>query len=159
MKTSASFLAAISLAIPLTLLAAEHGNHEHGTAPQKIELNAGKKWSTDEPLRKGMGSIRDQVAAALPQAHAGKLSPAQYEQLGQDINHQIGYIVQNCKLDPKADAQLHVIIGELAQGVETLEGRQPAKDRALGVVKAAQAVNTYGKYFDDVRWKPIKLPH
>lgn len=159
MKSSASLLAAISLAFPLTLLAAGHDHHEHGAAPQKIELNAGKKWSTDEPLRKGMGTIRDQVAAALPQAHAGNLSPAQYEQLGQDINTQIGYIVQNCKLDPKADAQLHVIIAELTQGVDALEGRQPDKDRALGVVKAAQAVNTYGKYFDHAGWKPVKLPH
>ncbi len=159
MKSSASLLAAISLAFPLTLLAAGHDHHEHNAAPHKIELNAGKKWSTDEPLRKGMSTIRDEVAAALPQAHAGKLTPAQYEQLGQDINTQIAYVVQNCKLDPKADAQLHGIIAELTQGVDALEGRQPDKDRALGVVKAAQAVNTYGKYFDHAGWKPVQLPH
>lgn len=159
MKSSASLLAAISLAFPLTLLAAGHDHHEHGAAPQKIELNAGKKWATDEPLRKGMSTIRDRIAGALPQAHAGKLTPAQYEQIGQDLNGQVGYIVENCKLDPKADAQLHVVIGELAQGIDTLEGRQPEKERALGLVRAAQAVNTYGKYFDHAGWKPVKVPH
>lgn len=159
MKFTASLLGAISLAFPLTLLAAGHDHHEHGAAPQKIELNAGKKWATDEPLRKGMGTIRGRIAGALPQAHAGKLTPAQYEQIGQDLNGQVGYIVQNCKLDPKADAQLHVVIGELTQGIDTLEGRQPEKERALGLVQAAQAVNTYGKYFEHAGWKPVKLPH
>ncbi|HJV52529.1 MAG TPA: hypothetical protein VJ652_13775, partial [Noviherbaspirillum sp.] len=68
MKTTASLLALASLAFPLALQAAGHEHHEHGMAPQKIELNAGKKWPTDEPLRKGMDTIRNQVAAALPQA-------------------------------------------------------------------------------------------
>ncbi len=157
MKSSTLFLAAITLAFPLTTLAAD--SHDHGATPQKIELNAGKKWPTDEPLRKAMGIIKEQVAHALPEAHAGKLTPAQYEKLGQDINGQIAYIVQNCKLDPKADAQFHVIVGELAQGIETLEGKQQGKKRALGVVKAVEAVNTYGKYFDHPGWKPVKMPH
>lgn len=159
MKTTASLLALASLAFPLALQAAGHEHHEHGMAPQKIELNAGKKWPTDEALRKGMDTIRNQVAAALPQAHAGKLTPSQFDQLGQEINNQISYIVQNCKLDPKADAQLHGVIGELAQSVDALEGRQPGKDRADGLVKAAQAVNTYGRYFDHAGWKPVRLSH
>ncbi len=159
MKTIASLLAVAALAFPLALQAAEHGHHQHDMAPQKLELNAGKKWPTDEPLRKGMDTIRKQVAAALPQAHAGKLTPSQFDQLGQEINQQIGYIVQNCKLDPKADAQLHVIIGEMAQSVDALEGKQSGKDRAHGLVKAAQAVNTYGRYFDHAGWQPVKLPH
>jgi hypothetical protein len=43
MKSRAFLFAAISLAFPLTLLAAESAHHEHGAAPHKIELNAGKK--------------------------------------------------------------------------------------------------------------------
>ncbi|HJV84805.1 MAG TPA: hypothetical protein VJ698_04960 [Noviherbaspirillum sp.] len=159
MKSSTLLFAAISLALPLTTLAAESGHHDHhGAAPQKIELNAGKKWATDASLRKGMGAIREQVSAALPAAHEGKLTPEQYEKLGKELNGQVAYIVQNCKLDPKADAQLHVIIGELGQGVDTMEGKQ-GTERALGVVQAAEALNTYGKYFDHVGWKPVKLPH
>ncbi len=160
MKSATLIFTAISLALPLATLAAESGNHDHhGAAPQKIELNAGKKWATDASLRKGMSAIREQVSAALPAAHEGKLTPEQYEKLGNGLNGQVAYIVQNCKLDPKADAQLHVIIGELGQGIETLEGKQQGKERALGVVQAAQALNTYGKYFDHAGWKPVKLPH
>lgn len=159
MKSPTLLLAALTLAFPLTGFAAEPGHHDHGAAPQKIELNAGKKWSTDEPLRAGMNNMRTQVATALPAAHAGKLSPAQYEALGKDLNVQVGDIVRNCKLDPKADAQLHVVIGELADGIETLEGKRQGKARAAGVVKVAQALNTYGKHFDHTGWKAIKLPH
>ncbi|GAB3548022.1 hypothetical protein GCM10027343_27970 [Noviherbaspirillum agri] len=159
MKRHTLLLAAITLAFPLTSLAAEPGHHDHGAAPQKLELNAGKKWPTDEPLRKGMSAMRAQVATALPAAHAGKLTPAQYEALGQELNTQVGDIVRNCKLDPKADAQLHVVIGDLAEGIETLEGKSQEKQRASGVVKVAQALNAYGKHFEHAGWKAIKLPH
>lgn len=159
MKSIPLLLAAISLAFPLTMLAAESGHDHHGAAPHKIELNAGKKWQSDASLRKGMSAIKEQVSVALPAAHEGKLTPEQYAKLGKGLNDQVVYIVQNCKLDPKADAQLHVIIGDLAQGIETLEGKQQNKERALGVVQVAEAVNTYGKYFDHAGWKPVKLPH
>ncbi|HZW11642.1 MAG TPA: hypothetical protein VFF81_00430 [Noviherbaspirillum sp.] len=158
MKRHTLLLAAMTLAFPLTGLAAESGHHDHGAAPQKIQLNAGKKWPTDEALRKGMSAMRTHVATALPAAHAGKLTPAQYEALGKELNTQVGDIVRNCKLDPKADAQLHVVIGDLAEGIETLEGKRQGKERASGVVRVAQALNAYGKYFDHAGFKAIKLP-
>jgi hypothetical protein len=159
MKSPALLFAVITLAFPLAALAAESNHHDHGASPNKIELNAGKKWASDESLRKGMTAIQEQVASALPAAHAGKLTQAQYEILGKDINTQVGYIVQNCKLDPKADAQLHFIIGDVADGIETIEGKQGNKARALGVVKVVQALNAYGKHFEHAGWKQIKLPH
>ena len=67
--------------------------------------------------------------------------------------------MENCKLDPKADAQLHIIIGDLANGVETMQGKQPGQDRATGVVEISRTLNTYGKYFNHPGWQTIKLPH
>lgn len=159
MKTHTLLLAAMTLAFPLAAAAAQPGQHDHGATHQKIELNAGKRWATDEPLRKGMSEMRGQVAAALPAAHAGKLTPAQYEALGKELNTQVGDIVRNCKLEPKADAQLHIVIGQLADGIETLEGKRQGKERASGVVKVAQALNTYGTHFDHAGWQAIKLQH
>lgn len=153
-------LAAIALALPLSVLAAESGHHDHGAhTPQKVELNAGKKWETDDALRKGMSSMRASIATALPAAHAGKLLNVEYEALGKELGSQVAYIVQNCKLDPKADAQLHVVVADIVNGVDTIEGKQHNKKRAMGVVKVAQALNTYGKYFDHDGWQPVKLPH
>lgn len=75
MKSPAFLLAAIAFALPLATLAAEPAHHQHDAAPGKLELNAGQKWASDAPLRKAMDSMKEQVAAALPAAHAGKLTP------------------------------------------------------------------------------------
>jgi hypothetical protein len=159
MKPSISLLAAIALAFPLTTLAAQPGHQHHGKVEQKLELNAGKKWTTDEALRKGMASLRTSVAAALPAAHAGKATVADYEGLGKEMGAQVGYIVENCKLEPKADAQLHLVLEQIVSGIDTVEGKGAEKNRAMGVVHVAQALNTYGKYFDHTGWQSIKLPH
>lgn len=155
-----TLLAAAALALPLIAGAAESAHHEHeAKAPGKIELNAGKKWETDDSLRKGMSAIKGSVAVALPAAHAGKFTPAQYDNFAGDVNRQIAFIVQNCKLDPEADAQLHFIVGDMVDSLDIIQGKQPGKERALGVVKIAQALNTYGRYFDHAGWHAIKLPH
>lgn len=160
MKLLTATLASIALALPLTTLAAESGHdHHQGHGEQKLELNAGKKWGTDEALRKGMMSMRAAVVKAIPAAHAGKMTGKEYEILAKDLGTQVGYIVQNCKLNPQADAQLHLVIEQIMSGVDTLEGKIHASNRAGGVVKTAQALNTYGKYFDHAGWQSIKLPH
>lgn len=158
MKSPIYLLFAAILANPLTTLAAED-HHGHGAAPHKMELNAGKKWTTDDPLRQGMNAINFSAAAMLPAAHAGKATNANYDAFGKEVTAQVTYIVQNCKLDPKADAQLHTIIGDIMAGVEMAEGKQQGKKRSTGVVKVAQTLNTYGKYFDHPGWKPVALPH
>lgn len=160
MKSPKVLLLAIALALPLTTLASEAAKHEHNAAVHaKLELNAGKKWTTDEPLRHAMNNIRATVATALPAAHSGKLTPEQYDALGNDVTDQITHIVQNCKLDPKADAQLHLVVGDIMNGIDTATGKQHGRERALGVVKIAQSMNSYGKYFDHAGWQAIKLPH
>ncbi len=158
MKSPMYLLIAALLAAPLSTLAAAD-RHDHDASPQKMELNAGKKWQIDAPLRQGIDAIRTAAAKTLPAAHAGKATNADYDAFGKEVTAQITYIVQNCKLDPKADAQLHTIIGELIAGVEMAEGKQQGKRRSSGVVKVTQALNTYGKYFDHPGWKPIALPH
>lgn len=158
LKRHALLWAAITVAFPLATPAAEPGHDGHAAAAhQQVELNAGKKWETDMPLRTGMGTIREHVVAALPGAHAGSFTPAQYAALGKDINLHVADVVRDCKLEPAADAQLHVILGELAAGIETLEGKR-GQDRGVGMVQAAEALNTYGAYFQHAGWRPIELP-
>lgn len=155
-----ALLATAALTFPLMAGASESTHHAHeATAPGKIQLNAGKKWKTDDALRKGMNAINGSVAAALPAAHAGKFTPAQYDNFASDVNSQIAFIVQNCKLDPQADAQLHFIVSDMVDGLDAAQGKQAGKDRALGVVKVAQALNTYGQHFDHANWHAVKLPH
>lgn len=157
MKFPLHLLIAATLATPLVALAADHPAHD-APATHAMALNAGKKWETDGPLRQAMTAIRASVATTLPKAHAGKATTADYEALSKEVNTQVAYIVEHCKLDPKADAQLHTVIGEMLNGAETAEGKQ-GKSRASGVVQIAQGLNTYGKYFDHAGWKSISVPH
>lgn len=134
--------------------------HDHSAAmPHKLTLNQGRKWTTDEPLRAGMGRIRGLVEPQLGAAHAGKLTPAQYRELATQIQTEVGGIVANCKLEPKADAMLHLVIADIGAGTDTMAGKDAKARPVLGLVKVAQAVNQYGSHFDHPGFKPIRNDH
>ncbi|MBP6120627.1 MAG: hypothetical protein KBF40_11075 [Giesbergeria sp.] len=159
MKSPIVLLLAVALSSPFAALAATDA-HDHGkSSPHKLELNAGKKWGTDDALRQAMSTIHTSVSQILPKAHSGKAKAADYEAFSKDVTAQVAYIVENCKLDPQADAQLHIIVADIMSGVEAAEGKEGEKQRASGVVKIAQASNAYGKHFDHAGWKAIQLPH
>lgn len=151
-------VAAAALAATLSGTALAQGaTHDHGAAaPHKLALDAGRKWATDEPLRAGMQRIRALVAPQLQAAHAGKLTPAQYRQLATQVETEVGGIVANCKLEPKADAMLHIVIADMAQGVDAMAGKNARMRPALGLVKVAQAVDQYGGHFDHPGFEPIR---
>lgn len=160
MKSPTALLLILALSSPLAVMAADAHDHGHDSSgPARLELNAGKKWGTDPALRQAMSGIQRSVAQTLPAAHSGKATAAQYEAFGKDVSSQVAYMVENCKLDPKADAQLHLIVGDIMEGVDAAQGKHGEKKRAAGVVKVAQAANAYGKHFDHAGWQPVKLPH
>lgn len=164
MKSSQRFLLAIALALPLSLagnaFAATTDNHDnHDLSTQALELNAGQKWAIDAPLRQGMSKIHSSVTSMLTALHDGKLSDAQYDAFATDVNDQFTYIVQNCKLEPQADAQLHIVLGNVMAGLDIARGKEQGQNRELGVVKVAQILNAYGDHFDHADWKKIDLAH
>jgi hypothetical protein len=142
---------------PALAQATAHG-HDAGTT-HKLTLDQGRKWATDEPLRAGMGRIRGLVEPQLGAAHAGKLTPARYRELATKVETEVGGIVANCKLEPKADAALHMVIADIFAGTDTMAGKDAQASPALGLVKVAQAVNEYGSHFDHPGFKPIRNVH
>lgn len=159
MKSSTCLLLAALLATPLASMAAVAAHDHHAGAPQTMTLNAGTQWATDQPLQHGMNAIRSSAAAILPLAHAGKASNADYDAFAGQVTTQVEYIVHHCKLEPKADAQLHIVIGAIMAGVAMAEGKQAEASRSAGVVRVAQALNTYGTYFNHPHWKRLALAH
>lgn len=162
-KTS-STLHAFLLVAGLSLSAAspaapahKHDSHADQAAPTTLQLNAGKKWATDEPLRKSMASIRQSVEASLHQIHENRLAPAGYGKLARKVEGEVGNIVSNCKLEPQADAQLHLIVADLLAGAEQMAGKVNKAKRQDGAVKVIGALEKYATYFDDPQFKPI--PH
>ena len=145
---------AAAVAFGAPALAAEHA-HDHDATGAALELNQGKKWPTDAPLRKGMSTMRAALAKDLKLIHADKASDAQYEALATKLNGEVAYVVQNCKLDPKADAELHKVIAELLAGAEAMQGKEAGVARRDGAVRAVMALNAYGRFFDHPGWRNL----
>lgn len=156
MTAVAAAFAAASLFGAAPLFAADAHSHEHQAEAHALELNQGKKWTTDAPLRTGMERIRDTLAPELKAIHSGKLKPAQYGALAKRIDTEVAGIVQNCKLEPEADANLHIVLAELMAGTEAMHGKEPDTKPAAGAVKVMQALDSYAKYFDHPGWKGLK---
>jgi hypothetical protein len=157
----AGALAAAAFAVSLAGSAlAQAAAHSHSAAaPHKLSLNQGRKWGTDEPLRAGMGRIRGLIEPQLGAAHTGKLTPAQYQELATQVETEVGSIVANCKLEPKADAMLHLVIADLGAGTDAMAGKNAKLRPAQGLAKVALAVNEYGSHFDHPGFKPIRNVH
>ena len=131
-----------------------HG-HGHGTTSATLQLNAGKKWETDTPLRKSMGEIRQSMASSLHAIHENKLTSKSYGALAKKVEDAVGHMVANCKLGTQADEQLHLIIADLLAGAEQMAGKVKQAKRMDGAVKVIGALDNYGKYFDDPGFQPI----
>ena len=104
-----------------------------------------------------MESIRQTMAASLHDIHENRVSAAAYGKLAHRVEGEVGQIVANCKLEPKADAQLHLIVAELLDGAGQMAGKPKQAKRMNGAVKVIGALEKYSTYFDDPGFKPI--PH
>lgn len=159
-RNSLLIVAALCMAVSGTSMAAASNaanahKHEHDTAPATLELNAGKKWETDGALRQSMGNIRKAMAASLHDIHEGRLSKTGYAALAKKVESEVGNIVANCKLEPKADEQLHLIVADLLAGADQMAGKVKQVKRQSGAVTVIGALDKYGTYFDDAGFTPI----
>lgn len=146
-----SGLMAFGLALtPIGVVAAEP--HAHA-ATVEIKLDNGKKWPTDEALRRGMGEIRTAMSEALAPIHADKFSREAFDKLAGRVQGQIDYVTTNCKLPEEADHQLHVVLEQILDGIAIMKAD---KGRADGAVKIVQALELYGSHFSHAGWKPLK---
>jgi len=158
MKSFSTLLAAGAFALSAAVLspaalAADPHAHGHDAAPAKLQLNQGKKWATDEPLRKGMSSIYEAVHGAPAALHKATAKPEAYAEVGNRIEADVGRIVKDCKLTPAADAQLHLVIADVIAGADAMKGAKTAKAGQAGLIKVNGALKNYGKYFDHPGWK------
>jgi hypothetical protein len=152
--------AALAVAVALVFAGpAAYGQaaHDHGQAAGEVKLvlNQGQKWTTDAPLRQGMDNIRGALAKDVNAIHADKATPKQYEALAAKVTGEVAGIVQNCKLEPAADEQLHLVIAELMAGAEAMEGKVKGETRRAGAERVANALNAYGEHFDHAGWKRL----
>lgn len=148
-----AFLAAVLAAgLAGAAIAAGPHAHDHGAAPTTVKLDDGKRWPTDAPLRSGMTEMRSAIAASLDEIHGGTFTPAEYAALAAALELQIEYVTTNCRLPEDADAELHVVLGQIIDGIDAM--RSDA-GRDGGVMKIVEALDLYVGAFDHPGWTPL----
>lgn len=162
-KIAAALSAAALLSVASQPGLAQEHDHNHGHAhdmagPAQLSLNNGQKWATDDNLRQGMSHIRDALVADLPAIHSGKASKKQYQALAQKTQEQISFMVSNCKLDPKADAMLHLLLGDIIAGADAMREKSSSEARK-GAEKISRALEDYGVYFNHPGWHGAMHSH
>lgn len=133
----------------------DHGHSHAAEESMQLTLDNGKKWTTDGNLRQGMERIRDALAAELSTIHSGKATATQYRALAQKMNDQITFMVKNCKLEPKADAMLHLVLADIIAGTDAMTGQNSVKAHE-GAAKIAHALDNYAAHFDHPGWRSLK---
>lgn len=133
--------------------------HSHDAASMqgattRLAFDQGRKWATDEALRQHMGAIRNALAKQSGAILAGSLSDADAHSLGVQIESRVASIVSDCKLPPAADANLHLVVADLVQAADILQGRTNHKPQR-GTAIAARATQMYATYFDHPGWAPV----
>lgn len=67
------------------------------------------------------------------------------------IDEHLKAIFKDCKLDPKADTELHKVLVRIMDGSRTLKSDSSA-ERKAAAQKIAAALQDYGKHFDHPGW-------
>jgi len=146
-------LAALALGLSCAAGAASPAhNHADGGEARELRLDAGRQWHTDRPLRQAMGRINQALTGALPAIHGDRFSDADYDNLAATVRQEVSYAVANCKLEPRADAMLHLVIADLLAGADAMAGKAAAS-RHDGAGRVLHALQAYGKYFRHPGWR------
>lgn len=159
---TAALLGALTVSAPAAARASQSDaghthSHSHDSTQahdhtHELKLNDGEKWQTDPPLRKAMTEIRSLVAETSQSGQSGALTGDRYVGLADQVDGQIDYMIENCALPPDADAQLHIIIERMIEGVAQMRASEGQKE---GVATVAHALEDYGTYFDHEGWRPL----
>ena len=129
-------------------------HHAADSGLSQLELDQGRRWATDEPLRRNMSGIGAVLATERDDILAGRLSTEQARPLGEAIEARVIAILTECKLDRGADTNLHLIVAELVQSADVLLGK--SKGRAgRAAQRAVRATQMYATYFDHPGWTRV----
>jgi len=134
-------------------LANEHRHDNHHVAKQQnISLYNGEKWPIDTSLHTGMTRIKTSMEKHINAIHNKTFKAEQYSVLAKELQQHLNYLFSHCKLPSDADAQLHILLFRVMQGVEKMQATSEQRTGAIKVIKALQA---YPEYFNDNNWQAL----
>lgn len=135
-----------SILVLMTVLSAvgcdhSHADHAGSSAQSGLSLNHGVKWPTDASLRQAMSEVK-KLVNAIPEGSASDAKQA--AQVAAGVRAHVAFMVNNCKLEPEADAVLHILIADLMKGADEIEG---SESKAQGLNRLRAALIAYPQYF------------
>ena len=77
----------------------------------------------------------------------------EYVVLARIVTAEVNGIVHDCKLEPAADRQLHILLIDVLAGAEAMEGKAKGESPGAGAERVAKALNAYGEHFDHAGWE------
>jgi hypothetical protein len=157
MKRTPAAICIAALALGTAIPAYATGPHLHESAHPaspaqgSLAFDQGRKWSTDAALRRHMEDIRASLAQRREAILADKLTPQDERALAETIEQRVAAILTDCKLEPRADANLHLIVADLVRSADILQGKS-SLPRRHGASLAVRATQMYATYFDHPGW-------
>ena len=145
----------VSIVAVLGVISWQHFHESHSTSHDehnssaKLDLNDGKKWQTDAAMRQAMHRIRELVAPLQAVTSEQSINPAEAKSIALGVQEQVKFMIDNCKLDKKADAVLHTFIADLLKATEWLSQEPPT---AQGIVLIQKVLDRYPQYFEHPGW-------
>ncbi|MEW6983811.1 hypothetical protein AAD001_14250 [Colwelliaceae bacterium 6471] len=134
----------------LTVTAEEHHHYEENTT--QLMLNQEEKWAIDESLHLGMSNIKHELEKNLMAIHHENFSTEQYITLATTMEQELRFLFENCKLEPQADAQLHILLSKIMQGIDIMKNAEHKKQGGILII---QALRDYPLYFNDLNWQSL----
>lgn len=142
---------------PLVFAEAAHDHHHNESSQKELKLNNGKKWPTDTALRNNMDEIHNHIKAQLGKIQSDNFKDKEFIQLGKKIEKNVQNIFKSCKLEPKADAQLHIIMTGLIAENTKLIGELTAEGKKEATFGILTHYRSYLKFFDHTGKSKSKL--
>ncbi len=141
---SLSIVVGIALYAAVFTVSCEHhktdGHHESAALP---EMNNGRKWTADEPTRRGFAKLRSEVSAPVTTSDSIAAYNARAEKVTSDINA----VFAGCRMTGPGHVELHKYIALLLQDLEPMRGKdvRAAQDAQK---KLAEDLELFAKYFE-----------
>ena len=142
---------ALSLATGGIAIAETQSHDDHAADVLELVLNDGAKWQGDQNMLTGMDAIHAVITTNLDAVHAGTASPEAIAKRAADVQAQLDFMIENCVLEPDVDEQFHHVLGQVMDGVATLEEGEAGP----GTATIIAALNAYGEHFNHPGWQII----
>lgn len=151
MKISVALITIILGYCGTAALAEEHSTHST-SSNQEAQLNQGKRWETDKPLRESMEKISLLAKKNMSAIHNEKQTQDAYAEMGNAIKKQTDLIFKNCKLPPAADQELHKILIPILNSVTIFTGKGTSREKHEAFVVLLNSLAQYGSHFEHKNW-------